>query len=176
MCSQDPRGSTVRTEIFIAGTEPKDECDVHVKAKVCEAHTDEHGRPYLASYHCPPSSTTEKVFVKRRVPITNPSDFAAVGDKIYEYPNEYCPEHDPFAPYRNTPHRGEDSDDSENNDSDDYEGHYDFLEQEDRNNSNNYFRDIWYDTDINNSSDNIREDRISINNAKDEKDNSSNKE
>ena len=33
LCSQDPRGSTARTEIFIAGTEPKDECDVHVKGK-----------------------------------------------------------------------------------------------------------------------------------------------
>jgi penicillin-binding protein 1A len=174
LCSQDPRGSTARTEIFIAGTEPKDECDVHVKAKVCEAHTDEHGRPYLASYHCPPSSTNEKVFVKRRVPIANPSDFAAVGDKVYEYPTEYCPEHDPFAPYRNNSNEDEDRD-NEDNDWNNHEGR-EFLEEEDRNNNSDYFRDNLHDTDTNNNTDNIREERISSNNAKDEKDNSSNKE
>lgn len=169
LCSQDPRGSTIRTEMFIAGTEPKDECDTHVKVKVCEAHTDEYGRPYLASLYCPPSSTSEKVFVKRRVPITNPNDFAAVGDKIYECPTEYCPEHDLYAPYNKNNFQYDDEDGNENNNWDSNEGYYEYLEQEDRNSS--YFRDNYSNT--NNSKDNNRDDRNNRDNTRDDGNNSS---
>ncbi|MDQ2086937.1 PBP1A family penicillin-binding protein [Herbivorax sp. ANBcel31] len=138
LCSQDPSGSTVKTEIFIAGTEPRDECNVHVKVNVCEEHIDEDGRPYLASHYCPPSSTTERVFVRRPVPV-NPSDFAEVEDSIYEVPTDYCPEHDdPFALFRRNNDNDEDEDDNDDDNGDNRSRQNGFSNnQEDRNDRDN---------------------------------------
>jgi len=70
LCASDPRGSAVRTELFIKGTEPSDDnlCDVHVKARVCKDSTDANGKSLLAGEYCPESSVEEKVFIRRPVP------------------------------------------------------------------------------------------------------------
>ena len=35
LCDCDQRGSMLKTEYFVKGTEPKESCDVHIMAKVC---------------------------------------------------------------------------------------------------------------------------------------------
>ena len=55
LCDADPRGSTVYTEYFAAGTEPKEVCDVHIAASICT----ESG--LLAGEFCP--QTEQKVFM-----------------------------------------------------------------------------------------------------------------
>ncbi|OPJ63566.1 transglycosylase domain-containing protein [Clostridium oryzae] len=58
-CYHDPRGSRVRTEMFIAGTEPSEICDVHVSAKINRANG------LLATANTPQSLITTKIFIKR---------------------------------------------------------------------------------------------------------------
>lgn len=88
LCSSDPRG-TVRSEIFVKGTEPKSQCDIHVEAQVDEAT----GK--LAGEFCPESSVVTKVFIKRNPPY-NPSENGGIvpTDYIYSLPFEYCDLHD----------------------------------------------------------------------------------
>lgn len=47
LCDRDPRGSTVSTEYFATGTVPTEECDVHVKAIICNKSGQ------LVSRYCP---------------------------------------------------------------------------------------------------------------------------
>lgn len=47
LCDRDPRGSMVSTEYFAAGTVPTEECDVHVKAIICNKSGQ------LVSRYCP---------------------------------------------------------------------------------------------------------------------------
>jgi len=99
LCASDPRGSAVRTELFIKGTEPSDDnlCDVHVKARVCKDSTDANGKSLLAGEYCPESSVEEKVFIRRPVPYVpvKPGE-KAPADLIYELPEgEYCNVHGP---------------------------------------------------------------------------------
>ncbi|HWQ78984.1 MAG TPA: transglycosylase domain-containing protein, partial [Anaerovoracaceae bacterium] len=78
----DPRGSTVRNEYFIRGTEPTTTDNVHVAVDICQESN------YLATPYCP--NVISKVFVKR--PYTaDPS----VGDIAYEQPSYYCNLHNP---------------------------------------------------------------------------------
>lgn len=99
LCPLDPRGQeTIRYgELFIKGTEPRDEdkCDVHVLAKVDKDSRDGSGRMLLAGPNCPPSSIEEKVFVKRREPFVPAGpDSPYPLDWIYEYPaGKYCQIH-----------------------------------------------------------------------------------
>lgn len=98
-CAKDPRGSAVRKEIFIKGTEPfdDDECDVHVRAAVCKDCKDEQGRNLLAGEYCPFESIEEKVFIKRPVPYVplKPGE-KAPADIVYELPEgKYCNIHGP---------------------------------------------------------------------------------
>jgi len=97
LCYQDPRGSAVREEYFIKGTEPKSNevCDVHVSAKVCTQSKDAWGRSLLAGPYCPAESVVQKVFIQR----TNPYVPKVVGESTpkdlqYELPaGEYCTIH-----------------------------------------------------------------------------------
>ncbi|SCY18480.1 transglycosylase domain-containing protein [Alkaliphilus peptidifermentans] len=86
LCAHDPRGSTVRSEIFIKGTEPRaDEvCDIHVLADV---HIPT-GK--LATEHTPPWEVESKIFVQRAIPYF-PEEHGGIipRDYIYELPREY---------------------------------------------------------------------------------------
>ncbi|TYQ18063.1 UNVERIFIED_CONTAM: penicillin-binding protein 1A [Acetivibrio alkalicellulosi] len=163
LCAHDPRGSSVRNEMFIAGTEPRDECTVHVRARVCNEHTDEFGRNYLASPYCPLENTSYKVMVRRRVPL-DPNDFAAVSDKAYEYLDQFCPVHDPFAQQRqnvnldtdtesNDPNNQDgtsnipNQDDSHYNHWDDYrsDSHYNHWDNNDSNSDEHGYTEYYYD-------------------------------
>ena len=99
-CHNDPRGSTVRTEIFIRGTQPTEYCDVHVLADI---HVPS-GK--LATEFTPPWEIESRVFTQRRVPFipeehilrdrqgnipANPEDYVFIkpSDFVYELPTEY---------------------------------------------------------------------------------------
>ncbi|NMB33281.1 MAG: PBP1A family penicillin-binding protein [Clostridium sp.] len=95
LCSKDPRGSAVRVEYFLAGTEPREECNVHVMEKVCKDSTDDLGRSLLAGPGCPHESIEERVFIRRPIPYipTIPGERTPTDIK-YELPaGEYCPVH-----------------------------------------------------------------------------------
>ncbi len=83
-CSLDPRGSTVRTEIFIKGTEPTKKCDTHVNADI---HIPS-GK--LATDLVPSWQSESKVLVKRPIPYY-PSENGGITplDYVYEMPTEY---------------------------------------------------------------------------------------
>ncbi|WP_300384030.1 transglycosylase domain-containing protein [Clostridium sp.] len=72
LCSQDQRGSRVRTEYFIAGTEPTGTCDVHVKAKVNKNNNK------LATDNTPKNLIEERVFIKKFNANSNAADFKYV--------------------------------------------------------------------------------------------------
>lgn len=99
LCSHDPRGSAVRNELFIKGTEPSDDdvCDVHVRAQVCKASTDANGNSLLAGDYCPHESVEEKIFIRRPVPyVPTKAGEKAPSDLKYELPEgEYCNIHGP---------------------------------------------------------------------------------
>lgn len=84
--SMDPRG-TVKTELFIPGTEPTEVDNVHVYAEICK---DSH---LLSTEYCPEDTREIRVFVKRPVPLS-PEDLALVRDAIYEVPTAICNVHD----------------------------------------------------------------------------------
>ncbi|MGE4284367.1 MAG: transglycosylase domain-containing protein, partial [Clostridia bacterium] len=94
LCYRDPRGSRVRTEYFKKGTEPKEECTVHVLEKVDKANN------MLANEYCPPELVEEKVFIirpKPYVPVLDKNGNPILpSDAKYELPaGEYCNEHGP---------------------------------------------------------------------------------
>ncbi|MBO4725277.1 MAG: hypothetical protein J5622_02110, partial [Firmicutes bacterium] len=72
----------VRSEYFVAGTQPTTYDDVHTYVQVCS------DSGYLATPYCP--NTSWKFGVKRPY-LVNP----AVGDIEYEVPHYYCPIHNP---------------------------------------------------------------------------------
>ncbi len=91
LCSLDPRGPTIKTEIFIKGTEPDMEnvCDVHVLKDICT----ESG--LLASPSCPPDLIESRIFTQRLEPFDETKALPA--DHIYEAPVEICDlEHEYF--------------------------------------------------------------------------------
>ena len=97
LCDEDPRGSTVRTEYFVAGTEPTEYCDVHVKAQVCE------DSGLFPTEYCPLDHIVERVFIVRPEPLIpeewDPANPPRIKDYQYELPataeNEYCNVHGP---------------------------------------------------------------------------------
>lgn len=113
LCALDPRGSTVRSEIFIKGTEPKDPCDVHV---VADIHVPT-GK--LATELTPPWEIESRVFVQRPVPYF-PEEHNGITprDWPYELPTEY---YDPFVDWLDaSPYiPGDYNNDGEDDDSDD---------------------------------------------------------
>lgn len=84
LCQLDPRGATIRSEIFIKGTEPPVDsiCDVHVIKDVCTESNS------LASPNCPPSLIQSKVFIQRPEPLNPEGPLPA--DYMYEAPTEIC--------------------------------------------------------------------------------------
>lgn len=84
LCELDARGPTIRSEIFIKGTEPglDDICDIHVMADICT----ESG--LLASPNCPPSLIESQVFTQRLEPLDRTK--ALPNDNKYEIPYEIC--------------------------------------------------------------------------------------
>ncbi|WP_352419886.1 PBP1A family penicillin-binding protein [Proteiniborus sp.] len=88
LCSRDPRGSTVRTEMFVKGTEPTEECNVHVEVAI-DTSTGK-----LSSDYCPPELIENKVFIKRE-PAYNPEEHNGIVPADYQYtvPSEECDIH-----------------------------------------------------------------------------------
>jgi penicillin-binding protein 1A len=77
LCSQDPRGSMVRTEYFATGTAPTEKCDCHTKVTICL----ESGLP--ATEFCP--LTQSKVYISR------PKDSTGTtADTPYVLPSEFA--------------------------------------------------------------------------------------
>lgn len=71
-------------EIFVAGTEPTEYCDRHVKLKVCTESK------ALATQYCP--NFIEKVFIRRDNPIWPDASKSIVppDDYMYQAPTKYC--------------------------------------------------------------------------------------
>jgi len=97
-CSLDPRGSTVRSELFIQGTQPTEYCEVHVQADI---HVPS-GK--LANDLTPPWEVETRIMTKRPVPyIPEEHEGITPQDFIYELPlEEYDPAIDGtggFPPY-----------------------------------------------------------------------------
>ncbi|QCX34227.1 PBP1A family penicillin-binding protein [Caloramator sp. E03] len=59
ICAQDPRGSRIRSELFIDGTQPVEICDIHTTADI-DIRTGK-----LASWDTPSEYISRKVFIKR---------------------------------------------------------------------------------------------------------------
>lgn len=88
ICSRDPRGSKIITEIFAKGTEPREICDVHVELTV-DTTTNK-----IANEYCPEESVESKVFIMRNPPY-NPENHGGIvpKDYIYTAPSESCDVH-----------------------------------------------------------------------------------
>jgi penicillin-binding protein 1A len=97
LCNNDPRGSTIRSEYFAAGTVPKESCDVHVKITICK------DSGLFPTQYCPPGSLVERVYTARLEPLNpenwDPAHPPRIRDYKYELPstmaNEYCNIHKP---------------------------------------------------------------------------------
>jgi penicillin-binding protein 1A len=104
LCALDPRGSKVRNELFIKGTEPPAEsiCDVHVVQNICTESNK------LASPYCPEPLIQSKVFIQRTEPfVPNPGD-KLPGDFEYEVPVDTCDIHTDYVIDEGIPpHNGE---------------------------------------------------------------------
>ncbi|SET02877.1 penicillin-binding protein 1A [[Clostridium] aminophilum] len=82
VCENDPRGSSVYTEYFAAGTVPTEVCDHHVRITVCGASG---MRP---TSRCPESGLTQKVIM------TVPDGGDVTDDSAFAMP-DYCSIHSP---------------------------------------------------------------------------------
>lgn len=124
ICSRDPRGSRVRTELFVKGTEPTEECDVHVEVAI-DSSTGK-----LATEYCPEELIENKVFIKRE-PQYNPEEHNGIVPSDYQYtvPTEECDVHveneiddqewfDWFDYWFNNSNNNDNSDEESNSDSD----------------------------------------------------------
>lgn len=88
LCNRDPRGSTVRNEIFVRGTQPTEFCDVHVELEI-DTTTNK-----IANEYCPKENVEKRVFIKRNPPY-NPDANNGILPSDYQYtaPIEVCDEH-----------------------------------------------------------------------------------
>lgn len=59
LCAQDPRGSRVKTDLFISGSKPVELCDIHIKVRI-DSKTGK-----LASANCPAEDIKEIVVLQR---------------------------------------------------------------------------------------------------------------
>lgn len=84
--SLDPRG-TIRSEIFIPGTEPMEVDNVHVETQICKESNK------LATEFCPVESVETRVMVQRQVPLTEEA-WTMVRDAEFEVPALVCDIHD----------------------------------------------------------------------------------
>lgn len=90
LCDDKSVGNTTRIEYFAKGTEPTENCDVHVKAKIC---TESKAK---ATDNCPPSSTKEEVFLIK-------DEKAITADTKYLLPKINCPIHKTKNVYEDEP-------------------------------------------------------------------------
>ncbi|MCL6451079.1 MAG: PBP1A family penicillin-binding protein [Acetobacteraceae bacterium] len=83
----------IRTECFLKGTQPREQCQVHVQATVCSSS----GK--LPSAACPPELLVTRTFIKRSEPWSPYTDEKgrtfAPEDAVLEVPTEVCPVHAP---------------------------------------------------------------------------------
>ena len=80
LCDHYLGGSTVYTEYFAKGTEPKEKCDIHVKATICkESHK-------LATEYCPLGTQEEAVYL-------NKTELNKTDDSQFLLPSETCTVH-----------------------------------------------------------------------------------
>ncbi len=88
LCSQDSRGSTVISEIFVRGTVPTERCDAHVSVSI-DTSTGK-----LANEFCPESLVQTRVLVETSPPY-NPSDNDGIVPRDYQFraPTSYCDVH-----------------------------------------------------------------------------------
>ncbi|MCR4716737.1 MAG: transglycosylase domain-containing protein [Lachnospiraceae bacterium] len=78
VCNHDPRGTMVRTEYYVKGTEPTESCDVHTKISVCNKSN------LPASEYCPKDDLSSRIY------ITRPKDSVGItSDSEYELPKSY---------------------------------------------------------------------------------------
>lgn len=115
LCALDPRGSTIRSELFVKGTEPSEDsiCDIHVIKDVCIESNK------LASEYCPPASIQSKVFIQR--PESLDPNNAMPADYIYEAPTSICDIHKTFMPNEGDDYEiDNDAEESDSSGSDDY--------------------------------------------------------
>lgn len=87
LCARDPRGSRIRNEYFIAGTEPTGVCDVHVTANININNNK------LATENTPRYLIQERVFIKKDNPYSGAADYPYVlpmakDDSKYTSPTE----------------------------------------------------------------------------------------
>lgn len=80
LCDHYLGGSTVYTEYFAKGTEPKEKCDIHVKATIC---TESHA---LATEYCPLGTQEEAVYL-------NKTEINKTDDSKYLLPSKTCTVH-----------------------------------------------------------------------------------
>lgn len=88
LCNHDPRGSTIRKEFFVQGTQPTEFCDAHVELDICTITNK------IANEYCPKDSVAKRVFIKREPPY-DPSKHGGVVPSDYQYtaPTEVCDGH-----------------------------------------------------------------------------------
>lgn len=88
LCSHDPRGNTIITEIFAQGTQPTEFCDTHVELRI-DTTTGK-----IANEYCPEENVETRVFIKRNPPY-NPSEHNGVVPIDYQYtaPTGICDVH-----------------------------------------------------------------------------------
>lgn len=79
----------IAEDIFIAGQQPTQTCDVHVPVEVCAENP-----TMLASPYCP--SVVVKSFIKRPVPYTPGPDGKVPEDAVLEIPTKMCDKHTPL--------------------------------------------------------------------------------
>ena len=77
LCTHDPRGSRTRTELFAAGTEPTQPCDVHQEYEICTLSNK------VAGPYCQEEFVEKRIGIVRKEPFTGT---AAVEDAMYEVP------------------------------------------------------------------------------------------
>lgn len=80
LCDQYIGGDTTRVEYFAKGTEPTENCDVHVRATICTASGDK------TTDYCPPSLTKEEVFLIK-------DETSVTADTPFILPTKTCPIH-----------------------------------------------------------------------------------
>lgn len=87
LCSQDPRGSRVRTEYFIKGTEPTTYCTVHKRVTIDVTNNK------IANPYCPDEVLGTRVGIVRPIPYNGTR---VVADRKYEInQSNICTDHGP---------------------------------------------------------------------------------
>lgn len=88
LCTKDPRGSTVRSELFVKGTEPRDHCDVHVTATIDSTN----GK--LANEFCPSGNLQTRIFIETSPPYSPSANNGIVPtDFKFRMPLSVCKDH-----------------------------------------------------------------------------------